>query len=89
MAFNGVEARKAAIVRVNDSLIDLPNAGFKQRTKRETIWSIKVMMRRPGISERNPIFTGLCHAERSFVCRTMAFPANSVTGGVGPHNGKP
>lgn len=59
MAFNGVEARKAAIVRVNDSLIDLPNAGVsaKQRTKRETIWSIKAMMRRPGIERAEPNYS--------------------------------
>ncbi|MDC3123205.1 S8 family serine peptidase [Gammaproteobacteria bacterium] len=59
MVFDGAEARKSAIVRVNESLNDLPNVGIsaKQRTKQETIWAIKAMMRRPGIERAEPNYS--------------------------------
>ena len=59
MAFDGVEARSAAIVQVNEGLNDYSKVGIsaKQRSKQETIWAIKAMMRRPGIERAEPNYS--------------------------------
>ena len=56
MNFDGVEARIAAINRVNKGFSARQNAGMsqRQRTKQETLWAIKALARRSDIARAEP-----------------------------------
>jgi serine protease len=56
MTFDGVEARSAAINRVNQGFNASQNAGMSQlqRNKQETIWAIKALARQPDIERAEP-----------------------------------
>ena len=56
MNFDGVEARSAAINRVNKGFSAMQNSGTsqRQRTKQETLWAIKALARRSDIERAEP-----------------------------------